>query len=46
MSTIGAILLVAVLLGGAYFAYWGIRRTLSEDVGKNRSQKRAYRRKR
>ena len=46
MNTFGAILLVIVLAGGVYFAYWGIRRTLAEDVGKNRSQKRNYRRKR
>lgn len=46
MNTFGAIVLVMVIGGGIYFAYWGIRRTLAEDVGKNRSQKRAYRRRR
>ncbi len=44
MNTAGAILLILVLGSGVYFAWWGIRRTLAEDVGKNRSQKRNYRR--
>jgi threonine/homoserine/homoserine lactone efflux protein len=46
MGTTGIILLILILGGGAYFAYWGIQRTLAEDVGKNRNQKRAYRKRR
>jgi len=46
MGIAGTILLIAILGGGMYFAYWAIRRTLAEDTGKNRNQRRVSRRRR
>lgn len=35
MDTTTLIVLIAIICGGFYFAYWGIRRTLKEDSGKS-----------
>ena len=44
MNTFGALLTVAIIVGGFLFAYWAIKKTLSDDKGKNRRQRRAGKR--
>ena len=44
MDTIGIILTLAIIAGVGYFAYWGIKRTLADDTGKTRKQRRSSRR--
>ena len=39
-NMITGILVVALLAGGIYFAYWGIQRTLADTSGRNRSARR------
>jgi uncharacterized iron-regulated membrane protein len=46
MGIAGSLLLIAIVGGGMYFAVWAIRRTLAEDTGKNRNQRRTSRRRR
>lgn len=43
MDTLGIILTLAVVAGGFYFAYWAIKRTLADDTGKTRKQRRSKR---
>ncbi|MDW3649271.1 MAG: hypothetical protein R8P61_19540 [Bacteroidia bacterium] len=44
MNALGIILTLAVVAGGFYFAYWAIKRTLADDAGKNRRQRRSSKR--
>lgn len=39
-----SILVIAVVGGGIYFAYWAVQKTLKEDVGRNRREKRRFKR--
>lgn len=40
MNIIGTILLIVLLAGGFYFAYWAISRVLTDESGRNRRQRR------
>ena len=46
MGIAGTIFLIAIVGGGIYFAIWAVRRTLAEDAGKSRTQRRVARRRR
>lgn len=44
MDMVTTLLVIAVVGGGIYFAYWAVQKTLKEDTGKNRREKRRYKR--
>ena len=44
MNLLGTLVLIALLAGGGYFAFWAIKRTLADDTNKSRKQRRGARR--
>ncbi len=40
MDWVTAVLLVLIIGGGSYFAYWGVQRTLKEETGKTKRARR------
>lgn len=40
MEIVTTILVLAIIGAGGWFAYWGIQRTLNDNAGANRSQRR------
>lgn len=44
MNIIGIIFLVILLGAGGYFAVWAMKKTLADDTGKNRRERRGSRR--
>ncbi|MDX2282700.1 MAG: hypothetical protein NW241_01000 [Bacteroidia bacterium] len=44
MNALGTILLIALVGGVVYLVYLGIRKTLAEDSGRSRRQRRGARR--
>ena len=43
MEIVGTILIIAVIGGGGYLAWWAIQRTLADEGGRNRRSRRSGR---
>lgn len=41
MNIVGIIFLIALLAGGIYFSIWAMKKTLADDAGKTRRQRRS-----
>lgn len=44
MNLLTTLVVIAIIGGGIYFAYWGIQRTLREDKRRSKRGKRTFRR--